>query len=371
MTYPPFEIVTAPVPQSHDEPPSWHLEGLARIDRANLLAAIGHDDLAATPRELATSLASQKHTIKNRVVAVDPSLGEVPEAVLAGAWVDFPTNENTHSAFVEVIVHPDHRRRGIATALWARAQELVAEQGRSTIMTATSQDGEPAADAPNALAAPTGSGRVDADSPGVIFARKTGFTLAQVERQSTQPVPVDDAVLAQFADGAREAAGGDYDLVRWQGEVPEEWLDEAAKLHMAMSQDIPKGELDLRDEVWDAERIRYREDQLRKRNTEILATAVRHIPSGELAGYTEFNLPSDRPEVAFQENTLVLKAHRGHKLGMWLKAANLQWLQEAYPQVRRIHTWNAEENSYMLDINVALGYRVASVWGEWQQVLPR
>ena len=36
------------------------------------------------------------------------------------------------------------------------------------------------------------------------------------------------------------------------------------------------------------------------------------------------------------------------------------------PAVRRVGTWIAEENSYMLAINVALGFRPAGGSGEWQ-----
>lgn len=91
-----------------------------------------------------------------------------------------------------------------------------------------------------------------------------------------------------------------------------------------------------------------------------------HCASGELAGYTEVWVKLDDPAVAYQENTIVRADHRGHRLGMWLKAANLQTLARDFPQVRRIHTWNAEENEHMLAINVALGFAPAGVEGAWQ-----
>lgn len=41
----------------------------------------------------------------------------------------------------------------------------------------------------------------------------------------------------------------------------------------------------------------------------------------------------------------------------------------ACPQLKRIHTWNAGENSYMLAINVAMGFFPASVEGAWQKTV--
>lgn len=68
-----------------------------------------------------------------------------------------------------------------------------------------------------------------------------------------------------------------------------------------------------------------------------------------------------------QEDTLVHRDHRGHRLGMLAKAVQLQALAGLRPTVRRISTWNAEENSWMLAINVALGFRPAGGSGVWQR----
>ena len=54
---------------------------------------------------------------------------------------------------------------------------------------------------------------------------------------------------------------------------------------------------------------------------------------------------------------------------MLVKAGLLLRLAEARPEARRVHTWNAEENAFMLAINVALGFRPAGVSGEWQKRL--
>jgi hypothetical protein len=52
---------------------------------------------------------------------------------------------------------------------------------------------------------------------------------------------------------------------------------------------------------------------------------------------------------------------------MLVKAGLLLRLPELRPDARRVHTWNAEENAFMLGINVALGFRPVGVSGEWQK----
>ena len=61
--------------------------------------------------------------------------------------------------------------------------------------------------------------------------------------------------------------------------------------------------------------------------------------------------------------------HRGHRLGMLIKAANLRLLRAESPRTRWLNTWNATSNTYMISINEALGFRPVDSWGEWQREL--
>jgi len=133
-----------------------------------------------------------------------------------------------------------------------------------------------------------------------------------------------------------------------------------------MSTDAPLGGLDLQEDLWDAERIRVTEKQFEERGIELLVLAAEHLPTHTLAAFTAFMAVPNTDEFVHQHDTLVLKEHRGRRLGMLVKTANLQRLAAERPSVRRIGTWNAEENSYMLAINVALGFRPAGGSGEWQ-----
>ena len=54
---------------------------------------------------------------------------------------------------------------------------------------------------------------------------------------------------------------------------------------------------------------------------------------------------------------------------MWIKAANCALISQERPSSRRVHTWNADENDYMLAINTRLGYRRQNIAAAWQKVL--
>jgi hypothetical protein len=62
----------------------------------------------------------------------------------------------------------------------------------------------------------------------------------------------------------------------------------------------------------------------------------------------------------------VARAHRGHRLGLLLKAGMLLWLAEAEPRIETVDTHNAESNNHMISVNEALGYRVMARAVEFQ-----
>ncbi|HTU06839.1 MAG TPA: GNAT family N-acetyltransferase, partial [Trebonia sp.] len=50
--------------------------------------------------------------------------------------------------------------------------------------------------------------------------------------------------------------------------------------------------------------------------------------------------------------------HRGHRLGLLVKTAMLEWLAVAEPKLERIATGNAAANEHMIAVNDTLGYEV-------------
>ncbi|MPZ93961.1 MAG: GNAT family N-acetyltransferase, partial [Propionibacteriales bacterium] len=49
--------------------------------------------------------------------------------------------------------------------------------------------------------------------------------------------------------------------------------------------------------------------------------------------------------------------------------ANQRAMQDECPDVRVIHTWNAEVNGPMVAVNEQLGFRPVEQFGEWQRAV--
>lgn len=56
--------------------------------------------------------------------------------------------------------------------------------------------------------------------------------------------------------------------------------------------------------------------------------------------------------------TAVTKQYRGHRLGLLVKAAMLEWLAETEPAIELIETGNASANDHMIAVNDTLGFAV-------------
>ena len=66
---------------------------------------------------------------------------------------------------------------------------------------------------------------------------------------------------------------------------------------------------------------------------------------------------------------LVAQGHRGHRLGLGVKVAVTRTLCEQFPAKRFVTTTNAETNAHMVAINVALGFEITHVHGDFQKRL--
>ncbi|MBU4213736.1 MAG: GNAT family N-acetyltransferase [Actinobacteria bacterium] len=345
-------------PAGPDDP---DLAALLDAEHEVLADVWGHHDFVQTARERWGQLSDDRD---DRLITLVVRDGR---DVLGYAQLEVPTRGNEHLLYVDLAVRPGHRRHGLGSALWDATLDVARREGRGTVFAGIDQRTEPV-DGPGTLAPATGSGRVDGDQPGVRFAAGRGLGLEQVDRYSVLHVPLAPEVLAAHHEGAAAVADADYQVVTWVDRCPDEWVDGLAVLEQAMGTDAPLGGLDLREEPWDAARVRRMEQRRATSGQRTLTAGAVHRATGTLAAFTQLVLGS-RPDFGWQHDTLVRADHRGHRLGMLVKAANLAQLAEQAPRIRRVGTWNAEENAHMLAINVALGFAPSGGSSSWQRRL--
>ncbi|MGW6128768.1 GNAT family N-acetyltransferase [Cellulomonas sp. NPDC055163] len=374
-----WSVVEAALPPSVVDRAAGPVVGAHRLHAEVQRRSWGHDDFTEPVQHWLGTLRDQEYTERVVLVAVAAEAGRRQPAggaaevrdrdVVGAAVVELPRTGNAHLAELDVWVDPDRRREGIGSALMDVAERRAAERGRTTTLVTTSHRGEPPAEHPDALTAASGSGRLDASAPGVRFAARRGYRPEQAERCSVLDVPLDDTVLARHLHAAASVAGPGYRVHSWTDRAPDAWLDDVAVLLTRMSTDIPQAGLDLEEDPWDGARVRHHERVAAATGRGFLVTVAEHVPTGRLAAVTQLETSVSQPGCAWQDATLVLREHRGHRLGMLVKAANLRHTARVRPATRRIHTWNAEENAHMLAINVALGFRPVGVEAIWQRTL--
>ena len=161
-------------------------------------------------------------------------------------------------------------------------------------------------------------------SDGWAFAATTGARPELIEvRRVLELADVPAGRVAELR-GKAEAAADGYSLVRWQGPTRLEYLDQVTAVIAAMA-DAPRspGQEPERD---DPERIRRGELTAEKQSQRRYSVAARCDRTGELAALTQMGVDAPNPQWGHQLVTAVLRAHRGHRLGMLVKVDMLDVL---------------------------------------------
>lgn len=357
----PITIDEIAIPDTLDGPAADDFRAAIEVRNAVGIAVFGEAAGTNTPEEFLPSLQEQRYDRKLPIVA--RWNGEI----VAVALLVWSVEPDTRVTWLEAGVHPAWRNRGIGTALVEHVEAFARESGRPVIQTGGLHQ---AMEAGPRLESPTGYGTLPRNEPVVRFLLNRGYTLEQVTRVSFLHLPVDGATLAAHRAAAWARAGSDYRLHAWTGATPDQWLDDVATIYMRMATDAPAGSLEIDEEPWDAERVRQNDERRVRAGRTALAAAVEHIPSGNLVAFNGLSVPEDRSRPVDQGVTLVLKEHRGHRLGMVVKIANIERLQAFSPASPFIMTGNAEENRPMLDVNEAVGFVPAAYIGAWKKTLP-
>ncbi len=251
--------------------------------------------------------------------------------VVAMASIEFPRWDNQHLAMAFCTVAPEVQGRGIGTALLAEQKRCCQAERRSLLLTFCNRD-----------------------TPGHRLLTESGFEVGQANAQRRlYPQRIDYGNLRSLADDASGRAA-DYEIVRLDGPAPHEWLPALVSLFEAIN-DAPNDEINATPDIFSVERIRQYESAMAHRSQHLYRLMARHKDSGEWAGHSILCVDELRPGVAMQEDTTVVPRHRGHRLGIWLKAAMLLWMRELRRELETIDTWNAESNAHMIAVNDELG----------------
>ncbi|HEY2326641.1 MAG TPA: GNAT family N-acetyltransferase [Gaiellaceae bacterium] len=234
----------------------------------------------------------------------------------ASLYVHGPT-----AAFVQLLVTPGRRRRGVGRALLdrvlqrARDLDVEALRGSHTI------------------------------AAGAAFAAGVGAVDDYRIVNSVLDLRAAELPEPHISDGFR--------LVTWLGRVPDEHLDAYVQARAAMD-DAPAPEgMDF--PTASAEKVRASEEALRQRNREMRLT-VAMDEQQSVAAFTELRV-SAGSTLGFTDDTGTAATRRGLGLARAVKVESLRRLRDDHPEVNVVSTSNAEENAVMRHLNESIGFQ--------------
>lgn len=356
------EITISPirVPDSIEAADAAPFLAFVRIANEACRVDAGHDALDEDAQEALAFWQDQTDWSQHGFVAVRD--GEI----IGVAKLMVATAEGTTTADFDVWADPSRRGEGAEEALHAHIEALARGLGLRTIQTWTLH--RPGAQGPT-LTPSTGWGEIPADDPQTRLPLSRGFTLEQVERNSVFDLTGDLSPVRRMREDAERIAGEDYRLVTWTAPTPPEHRAGFAYALSRMSTDAPQGGMVVEEQHWDVARVERRDARQQAQGLTVSVAAVVHEPTATIAAYNELVIAEDRSGATQQYGTLVLKEHRGRRLGTIVKCANLLRWRSLVPESPRVTTFNAEENRHMLDINEQIGFVPASYAGAWKKTL--
>lgn len=323
-------------------------EHLGRRDVDAAVAALEAARLVDCPHQLGPTTSAYAARLRHGWDGDPPVAGLARDGdgrVTGVVEVTLPHWDNNHAGWVEVTVDPLARRRGIGARLFETGVERIRAAGRSLVLVESF-------DLPAAVA----------------FAKEMGLDRVSEEVQRRHDLRgLDRSRLDRELAAAQQQAGG-YELVRLAGSMPADLLDDVVEMTAAIN-DAPTDDFDVEDDVFSPDRIRAYEAAEVAQGRRLYRLVARERATGALAGHTVVAVDQERPGYAEQHDTSVVRAHRGHRLGVLLKAAMVGWLAEEEPQVRIVDTWNAASNAHMIAVNEVLGYSVVAHGIGWQRHL--
>ena len=257
-----------------------------------------------------------------------------------------PLLDNLEKAWFALDVDVADRRRGIGRALAEHLEGMVRADGRSLVMSDSKL--------PYAEREDHGYRR---------FAEACGYELSNYEVVRHLPLPVPDDRIQEWLDEAAPRHEG-YTLETFAHDVPADLVESLCVLLGQLAVDAPTGAVDFEEETMTPERFQEMLDTVKAMGRARYET-VALTPDRQVVAHSTLAVPLSGSTTVYQWGTFVHRDHRGHKLGLATKAANLRAVQAVRDDLALITTQNAETNDYMVSINEQMGFRPVEVSAEW------
>ena len=274
--------------------------------------------------------------------------GGFVEGRMVGEWMLMGAQrDNRDVAQLLLWVDPACQRQGYGGRLLAHAEEHARrERGRTVLRT---------------------QARMGAGLEGNRrFAEAHGYTLAMTEIERRLPLPVDPDLLDRL-EAEAAPRHRDYEIRAVVGDVPAELRASYVELDNLLTVEMPHGDLELEVAARTVADLDAREQELAAAGRVTVHGLALH--DAHVVAFSAAAAPGGDVRHVDQYGTLVHPDHRGHRLGMAVKCAQLRLVSERFADRDHIGTSNAETNAHMVAINEALGFAVHQVWGEFEKRL--
>ena len=245
--------------------------------------------------------------------------------------------DNVDKAAYQLNVDVPDRRRGIGRALAERIEHAAKDEGRSLMMARAILPFD------------------DRDGHGYRrFAEACGYELSDFEVVRHLPLPVPDEQIQEWIEEAAPHHPG-YTIETFVGAVPDDLLESLCVLFAQLPVDAPTGVVDFEEEVVTPQR--YAEmvagtDAMGRARYETVALT----PERQVVAQSTLAMSLEESTEVFQWGTFVHREHRGHRLGLATKAANLRAVQATRDDLTLVTTENGETNDFMVSINERMGF---------------
>jgi mycothiol synthase len=280
-----------------------------------------------------------EHRVSRTVAVYD---GDTVLGISDAGWRD-DDKENPETAWIDVVMSPEHYRKGIGSRLLHALLEEIHPLGRQKLFTSTT----------------------NIRPGGQPFAEMLGAKLG-LEEHTNQLLFLD--LNHEYLQRALKNAPKErFELIWFDCEYPDDddVLQKLCDLFDVMNT-APRGDLEFNDWKSTPEKLRQEAETDKKHEQQWWLCVAQEKTTGHFAGFTETGWHHNRPKIAGQYGTGVSSTYQGHGLGAWLKAAMIERILCDRPSVDRIRTGNADSNAPMLKINHSLGFKPFMDRIEWQ-----